>query len=73
MYVQFTGNKKYVFIEIVNTPVPLYGHHDQNCYLPLLAFIDGIPFSVFNGKELIDLCKENSCHFIIGLASNPML
>lgn len=120
MYFHYSPRKKYIFIDIDNTPVPLYGHQENvkynghygcNCYLPLLAFIDGFPIAVFNGnvdgrkvmveklrpiverirehnpesiivlradsgfngKELIDLCDELGCYYLIGLAPNNRL
>lgn len=60
MYFRYSGNQKYIFIDIDNTPVELYGHQENvkfnghygcNCYLPLLAFIDGFPIAVHNGNE----------------------
>ena len=60
MYFRYSGNRKYIFIDVDNTPVPLYGHQENvkfnghygvNCYLPLLLFIDGFPIGVYNGNE----------------------
>lgn len=51
---------RYITIDVDNTPVQTHGaqegrkfngHYDCNCYLPLLAFIDGFPVGVFNGTE----------------------
>ena len=120
MYFRYSGNRKYIYIDVDNTPVPLHGHQENvkynghygtNCYLPLLLFINGFPIGVFNGnedgrkvmvnqlkpivdrirmrrpdsviilradsgfngKELIDLCEETGCYYIIGLAPNAKL
>lgn len=60
MYFRYGYKRKYVYIDVDNTPVPLHGHQEFvkfnghygcNCYLPLLAFIDGFPVAVFNGNE----------------------
>lgn len=60
MYFRFGFKRKYIYIDVDNTPVPLHGHQELvkfnghygcNCYLPLLAFIDGFPVAVFNGNE----------------------
>ena len=57
-YIRYSTKHRYVYLDVDNTPVPLYGlqefkkfngHYDCNCYLPLLAFIDGFPVGVFNG------------------------
>lgn len=51
---------RYITIDVDNTPVPTFGaqegrkfngHYDCNCYLPLLAFINGFPVGVFNGTQ----------------------
>ena len=50
--------KKVLIIDVDNTPVETHGfqegrkfngHYDCNCYLPLLAFIEGYPIGVYNG------------------------
>ena len=60
MYFRYSGNRKYIYIDIDNTPVELYGHQENvnfnghygcNCYLPLLVFIDSFPIAVHNGNE----------------------
>ena len=60
MYLRYAPRRKYIFIDIDNTPVELFGHQEGvkfnghyrcNCYLPLLAFIDGFPVGVFNGTQ----------------------
>ena len=58
MWLRYGQRTRYIFIDVDNTPVELYGHQENvkfnghyncNCYLPLLAFIDGFPVGVFNG------------------------
>ena len=50
--------KKVLIIDVDNTPIETHGfqegrkfngHYDCNCYLPLLAFIEGYPIGVYNG------------------------
>ncbi len=69
-YFRYAPNRRYIFIDVDNTPVELYGHQENvkfnghygcNCYLPLLAFIDGYPIGVYNGN--IDGRKELTKHF----------
>lgn len=120
MYFRFGNLSKYVYIDVDNTPVELHGYQEKvkfnghymcNCYLPLLAFINGFPVGVyngnedgratvvahlrgivdrirkrrpdaiiilradsgFNGTELIDLCEDLGCYYLIGLAPNKAL
>lgn len=60
MWLRYGQNRRYVFLDVDNTPVELFGHQENvkfnghygcNCYLPLLAFIDGFPVGVFNGTQ----------------------
>lgn len=60
MYFRFGNLSKYVYIDVDNTPVELHGYQENvkfnghymcNCYLPLLAFINGFPVGVYNGNE----------------------
>lgn len=60
VYFRYGYKQKYIFIDVDNTPVELFGHQENvkfnghyrcNCYLPLLAFIDGFPIGVFNGTQ----------------------
>ncbi len=60
MFFRYASYRKYVYIDVDNTPVELFGrqenikfngHYGCNCYLPLLAFIDGYPVGVFNGTQ----------------------
>lgn len=59
-FFKYCGNQRYLYIDVDNTPVELFGHQENvhynghyrcNCYLPLLAFINGYPVGVFNGHE----------------------
>lgn len=70
MYLKYAPRRKYIFIDIDNTPVELFGqqegikfngHYGCNCYLPLLAFIDGFPVGVYNDTE--DGRKTAVLHF----------
>jgi hypothetical protein len=119
-FLRYAPRRKYIFIDIDNTPVELFGqqegikfngHYGCNCYLPLLAFIDGFPVGVFNGNvdgrkaaiepfkkmvekitknnpgavvvlradsgfnctDLIDLCDDLHCFYLMGLAPNRAL
>lgn len=60
MYFRYGNKRKYIFIDVDNTPVELFGHQENvkfnghyrcNCYLPLLAFIDGFSIGVFNETQ----------------------
>lgn len=60
VYFRYGYKRKYIFIDVDNTPVELFGHQENvkfnghyrcNCYLPLLSFIDGFPIGVFNGTQ----------------------
>ena len=57
-YFRYSGNSRYIYLDVDYTPVELYGHQEGvkfnghygcNCYLPLLVFINGFPVGVFNG------------------------
>ena len=59
-YFRYGNKRKYIFIDVDNTPVELYehqenvkfnGHYRCNCYLPLLAFVDGFPVGIFNSTQ----------------------
>lgn len=70
-YLQHGTRKKTIIIDVDNTPVETFGlqegrkfngHYDCNCYLPLLAFIDGYPIGVYNGtidgrKRMLEVLK----------------
>lgn len=60
MYLSYGTRRKVIIIDVDNTPVELFGnqegrkfngHYKCNCYLPLIAFIDGFPVGVYNGTE----------------------
>lgn len=91
MYFRYGFKRKYVFIDVDNTPVPLYGHQELvkfnghyccNCYLPLLAFIDGFPVAVFNGnadgrkimaaqfRQMVERIRERSPKSIVILRAD---
>lgn len=91
MYFRYGFKRKYVFIDVDNTPVPLYGHQElvkfnghyrYNCYLPLLAFIDGFPVAVFNGnadgrkimaaqfRQMVERIRERSPKSIVILRAD---
>ena len=63
MYLQHGPNRKYIFIDVDCTPIATYGrqekvafngHYNCNCYLPLLAFVDGFPIGVFIASGTLD-------------------
>lgn len=60
MWLRYGQNRCYIFLDVDNTPVELFGHQENvkfnghygcNCYLPLLAFIDGFPVGVFKRTQ----------------------
>lgn len=70
-YLQHGTRKKTIIIDVDNTPVETFGlqegrkfngQYDCNCYLPLLAFIDGYPIGIYNGtidgrKRMLEVLK----------------
>lgn len=91
MWKRYGQRTRYITIDVDNTPVELYGHQENvkfnghyncNCYLPLLAFIDGFPVGVFNGTidgrktmvesfgAMIDKIRKNRPNAIIILRAD---
>jgi hypothetical protein len=60
MFLRYGSVGSTIIIDVDNTPVELYGyqenhkfngHYGCNCYLPMLAFIQGFPVGVYNGTQ----------------------